>query len=300
MADTVFVSKADEISNIINEISIKRIWNNISNRKESIFINNETDNIDIEALKNKFPALKEIYFAKNISDEIKNKLIDYKIFENYALVREGDENFKNSNFAGRKYFVYYPIVYSSDLTIQKEDKCAFLNATEIDINRAFFATKTCHFASSEVNDFFEKNDFQDIVYGEFSTNIGSTLIKILPSVKKAYVTDFPLYMNIVKKRLENSSKEINMFSLTEANTLENVLNKLKNDNVHFDVVFFDIDHKEKAIEELKILSEITNYLIVHDVNWEQVKEGCEESLKDFEYDEKINKLGTITRIYHCN
>ena len=269
------------------------IYSNISVVKKSVFINNEeSEKIDIELLKNKFPDLKTIYFAKEISNGLKKELNKHNLTTGYL---DTEKNVLYET-ADRK-IIYYPKVYNSKLEIQKED-CLSLGC--IDHSRPFAVTKNRLSASKSVVSFLERLGFENITYGEFSVKIGSTLLELLPHIRKAYVTDFYLQIEALKKRLQyrNKLEKVNTFVLTDTNTLEKVLNKLKKEKVHFNVSFFDADHKTQQKRELRILSEISDYLIVHDVNCEQVEKACNKVLTRFRYEESTSKTGVVTRIYY--
>lgn len=200
--------------------------------------------------------------------------------------------------------VYIPAVKIGEKTVKKDELKIYRNVESVtEDSTQFYAKTNCLTPVRRVLQTIEKYfPEKQIVYGEFSCGIGSTLRAALPYCKTAYVTDFALKVSITKKMLDWEYKKsiVKYKVLKDSNSLSSYLIELKSKKVLFDVIFYDADHEHNYPFVFTLLKTMTRILIVHDTVCKAVKEDCDSCLSGIYYEQFDDKQKTRAYVIDKN
>lgn len=288
--------EAASVSEAIDNPYTKKIWYLIHKKLKSYYFPDSKE----ASMKENFAELCEKNGVKFIyTDEPLNLK---GIFEGKSVglrprtctVRTGERFFDD-----KRYLVFYPAVVDLSLKEIMPKKICRQKPDQIDTSRPFYATRTCCGSVRPVAGFIEKMGMSGITYGEFSCAAGSTLRKVIPFCSKIYTTDFYLFIEMMKTRLAegHADADITADTLYDDDSLGVILEGYAERKIHFDVIFYDANHSKRFPAVFKLMRWLTDYLIVHDVNFEHVREDCDDILAGLPYIKDMSQLGTETRIY---
>jgi len=167
---------------------------------------------------------------------------------------------------------------------------------------------SCCNPANVILDFFKKITFhKPITYLECCTQFGESFRYVcdhLPQGSSLYAVDF---WNKVKGFPMNPGQEENYHihrigfkgNCAYNETVENLIRE--NPDLHLDLAFYDANHKSRDDRALRALSKISDILIVHDANFEEVTTMCQGIFGDAPFELHGNKsTEAYSRIYILN